>query len=177
MKKEISKLEMARIILTVVVMVMWITLLGMVIKQRIEIRNEQMKQEQTILEEREYLISEYKDFKTGISEDIISLVSKLQGSTTLSFSKNEINDMEKSLLAIVEAINKNENLEKVTVADDFNIDMYESILVLREDLRGFTISFASAVDNKNFNVLDNSVQYLERIVNKINYIDGKIKDI
>lgn len=173
----INKIQIVKRIIAIALTVTCIALAGVTIVQRAEIKDEKTKQAQIILDEREEITNGYKDFKQGISKDILSLVANLEGTKTLTFESKDINDMSKSLKAIMAAVDKNEQIKRITVMDEFNFDIYESTVLLREDLRGFVVSFTTALNDKNFNTLDSSLKYLQRIVEKVNYIDGKIEEI
>ena len=177
MKREISNLEKVKTVLMIVVTITWVVLAVMLVKQTLEIKNEQKKEEEVILEERNYLSGEYTELKKEISDNIVTIATKLEGNTTLVFSQDDKTDIVNAYKDILAVVKNNDIVDKVTVADDLNLDIYTAIIIMNEDLKGFASNFALAIDNRDFDALDISLKYLSKIADTMNNMDNEIKNI
>lgn len=177
MKREISNLEKVKTVLMIVVTITWVVLAVMLVKQTLEIKNEQKKEEEVILEERNYLSGEYTELKKEISDNIVTIATKLEGNTTLVFSEDDKADIVNAYKDILAVVKNNDIVDKVTVADDLNLDIYTAIIIMNEDLKGFASNFALAIDNRDFDALDISLKYLSKIADTMNNMDNEIKNI
>ena len=94
---------------------------------------------------------------------------------SLVFDNSDKNKLLKSYSNIINVIKQKKTIEKVTVADEHNLDIYTAIIIMNEDIKGFSTNFAVAIDDKNFNALDNSLKYLSKMVDTMNNMDEEIK--
>lgn len=175
MEKRTKILQIVKVALIIIVAITWIMLAITVIIKVTEDKNQNKIREQTIIEEREYLTNEYKELKKSISNDIVTIASTLEGNTTLVFNNSDKNKLLKSYSNIINVIKQKKQIEKVTVVDEHNLDIYTAIIIMNEDIKGFSTNFAVAIDDKNFNALDNSLKYLTKMVETMNNIDQEIK--
>ena len=175
MEKRTKILKTVKVVLAIIVAITWMMLAITVVTKVKENKNQEKLREQTIIEEREYLTNEYKEFKKSISNDIVTIASTLEGNTTLVFDNSDKNKLLKSYSNIINVIKQKKTIEKVTVADEHNLDIYTAIIIINEDIKGFSTNFAVAIDDKNFNALDNSLKYLSKMVDTMNNMDEEIK--
>lgn len=157
------------------IMVVALTILSAItVSDAISVRNIESRQRQTVIREREYLTKEYNDLKNAMSEKIVLITSMIQDNTDLIFTRR---DKDKILEAYGDLLNilSDENIvNSITEMDEYNLNMYMTITLIKQDLRGFSTNFAVAFDDRNFNALDNSLGYLKEMIKRMDETDAKM---